>query len=92
MKQHGATMPLTCGATLHRVQLLASDWAACYDCLKQFRPREIVYWTDDGDTALCPFCGLDFVLGFSGSVDEAFLMEANERQFGSRRRRNLKSP
>jgi len=26
-------------------------------------PNEIQDWTDDGDTALCPKCGIDSVIG-----------------------------
>lgn len=66
---------------MHRESLLASEFGACYDCLYEFKPSEIRAWCDDGNTALCPRCGLDFVIGFNGEVDNAFLLEANKKKF-----------
>lgn len=74
-------MTLTCEESMHREALLASDLAACYDCLIEFLSSEVISWCDGGETALCPCCGLDFVLGFNGAVDTALLMEANKKKF-----------
>ncbi len=74
-------MPITCDETMHREALLASDLAACYDCRIEFLPTEIRSWCDGGETALCPCCGLDFVLGFNGTVDKALLIDANKTKF-----------
>ena len=34
----------------------------CFHCLALFDPKEIKEWTDDQDTAVCPFCYVDAVL------------------------------
>lgn len=38
------------------------DYCSCYYCLKQFRKNEIKEWTDQGETALCPYCHIDSVI------------------------------
>ncbi|HET7463713.1 MAG TPA: cytoplasmic protein [Longimicrobium sp.] len=47
----------------HRAQVMASDLCACFHCRATFAPAEIEEWVDDGQTALCPRCGIDAVLG-----------------------------
>ena len=52
----------------HRIEVLASTICGCFHCCRTFRPDEIVEWCDDdpsgvGQTALCPRCGIDSVLG-----------------------------
>lgn len=37
----------------------------CFYCEKTFRPRLITEWTDDGKTAICPFCSMDSILANS---------------------------
>ena len=36
--------------------------AACYYCRRFFYVSDIKEWTDNGETALCPYCGIDAVL------------------------------
>jgi hypothetical protein len=51
----------------HRSEVLASDHCGCFYCCKTFSPGEITEWVDEidevGQTALCPRCGIDSVLG-----------------------------
>ena len=71
---------------MHRTQLLASETAACFYCLNEFPPSTITSWTDGepiGQTAICPNCGTDAVVGFNGTVDVAWLSETRVRGFGS---------
>ena len=54
----------------HKPELLKDSKCGCFYCLKIFTPNEIVEWLDEenGDprgTALCPYCGIDSVLGES---------------------------
>lgn len=35
---------------------------ACYHCVKIFSTREIKEWTDEDNTAICPYCQVDSVL------------------------------
>lgn len=50
-------------SSVHRAEVLASESCACFFCLRSFVPGEITEWVDDGETALCPRCGIDAVLG-----------------------------
>ncbi|HEX5724898.1 MAG TPA: cytoplasmic protein [Longimicrobiaceae bacterium] len=43
--------------------MLASETCGCFYCLKAFPPSAIAEWVDRGETALCPRCGIDAVLG-----------------------------
>lgn len=47
----------------HRAQVMASEVCGCFYCRRTYPPAEIAEWTDDGDTALCPRCGIDAVIG-----------------------------
>ena len=47
----------------HRLQIEASTKCGCFYCQRIFQPSTIEDWTDDDTTALCPFCGIDAVLG-----------------------------
>jgi hypothetical protein len=52
----------------HRAEILASKRCGCFYCYALFSPREIKEWTDQdlkgqGQTAICPKCGTDSVLG-----------------------------
>jgi hypothetical protein len=52
----------------HRAEILASTLCGCFYCCATFRPDAIEEWTDSdaagvGQTALCPKCGIDSVLG-----------------------------
>ncbi|RHW43610.1 cytoplasmic protein [Neobacillus notoginsengisoli] len=55
----------------------------CFYCLKIFNPNEIDEWWDDDDTAVCPYCGIDSVIGESSgfSITELFLKEMNKEWF-----------
>ncbi len=39
-----------------------SHKCGCFYCLRTFAPTDVIEWTDEGRTALCPKCGLDCVL------------------------------
>jgi len=70
---------------MHRKQLLASEIAVCFYCFAEFSPASITEWTDGepiGQTALCPYCEVDAVVGFNGPVEHAWVTEAHNRGFG----------
>lgn len=46
----------------NRSGLQESEEAACYHCRALFKSSEVTEFTDNGETALCPFCGIDAVL------------------------------
>lgn len=47
----------------HRTELEASGLCGCFYCIATFIPGAITEWTDDGQTALCPSCSVDSVIG-----------------------------
>lgn len=48
----------------HKVQLEVDQNCGCFYCLKIFNSREITDWIDN-DTAICPYCMIDSVMGES---------------------------
>lgn len=52
----------------NRKEINNSDYCMCCYCLDFIDPKEIVKWID-GDTAICPKCGVDAVLGSSCGFD-----------------------
>jgi len=51
----------------NREKILSSDRCGCFYCGEMFPPTEVEDWTDErggvGQTALCPKCGIDAVIG-----------------------------
>jgi hypothetical protein len=51
----------------HRDELLASSECGCFFCCAIFPTTELDIWVDElesvGQTALCPYCGIDSVIG-----------------------------
>ena len=43
----------------HREEIGRSTSVGCFYCLGGYPAAAIVEWTDDGDTAICPTCGID---------------------------------
>jgi hypothetical protein len=76
-------------STRHRNEILASELCSCFFCLTIFPPREIVEWVDEdenddvGQTALCPKCGIDSVIGSNSgySIERPFLAEMKQHWF-----------
>lgn len=52
--------------------------AGCFCCCKVFPTSAIKEYTDEGDTAICPNCGIDSVLD---EVGENLLFQMNQRWF-----------
>ncbi len=46
----------------NRKSLQASSQCGCYYCLTIFTPDKITEWTDEKQTAICPFCHVDSVI------------------------------
>lgn len=48
-------------------EILESAVCGCFHCKKIFRPNEITAWieeiSENMETAKCPFCGIDSVVG-----------------------------
>ena len=73
----------------HRAQIESSHVCACFHCKKTFTPDEIMDWIDDsapgmpGETALCPRCGIDSVIGSAAGfpLTAEFLAAMNRHWF-----------
>jgi hypothetical protein len=70
-------------AVRHRALIEGSGVCGCFYCLETFAPPEITEWVDNGQTALCPKCGIDSVLPSASGypLDPDFLMQMNEHWF-----------
>ena len=68
----------------HRLQIEASKLCGCFSCLSTFPPGKIEEWTDAVDTALCPMCGIDAVIGDASGfpITKEFLSEMCQAWFG----------
>ncbi len=58
----------------------------CFYCLKIFDPKEIIdwcYYVSDEDTAICPYCGIDSIIGESSGfpITEEFLKKMHNYWF-----------
>lgn len=65
--------------------LRKDEVCGCFFCLKIFHPREITESVDDYGiaTALCPYCGIDSVIGESSGypITREFLRKMHDRWF-----------
>lgn len=75
----------------HRGEIEASTQCACFFCFKRFPPTAIKAWIDANQTALCPGCGVDAVLGSASfgtdalnRLDDTFLRKMHQTYFGYR--------
>jgi hypothetical protein len=67
----------------NRQQIAQSEVCGCFYCLAVFGPSEIEKWVDNNDTALCPKCGIDSVLGSASGfpIGKKFLHRMKVRWF-----------
>ncbi len=67
----------------HRAELIQSEACGCFSCCAIFAPAGITEWTDDGQTALCPSCCIDSVIGTASGypVTEGFLEKMKAHWF-----------
>jgi hypothetical protein len=64
----------------HKTEVLHSVNCGCFYCITTFSPADIIEWTDDEVTALCPNCGMDSVIGDKSGypvTDTDFLKQMN---------------
>ena len=75
----------------HKPELTKDQKCGCFYCLKVFSPAEITEWIvedtpiDYRGTALCPYCGIDSVIGESSGypIEEEFLKAMHKKWFGT---------
>lgn len=69
----------------NRKELQESKKCGCFYCLHIFAPGEIETWIRDASgTAICPYCGIDSVIGEASGypVKEEFLRKMRDYWFG----------
>lgn len=69
----------------HKKQLLNDKICGCFYCTTIFSPKEIKEWIKDSEgTAICPYCGIDSVIGKSSgySITKEFLNKMKNHWFG----------
>lgn len=77
-------------ASHNRAEIEGSVWCACFQCVSWFPAGNIDKWTDHGETAMCPHCGIDAVIpDTSGWLKQGelrewlvFLTRMQQRWFG----------
>jgi hypothetical protein len=71
----------------HREEIQNSEICGCFYCLAIFRPQAIEEWIDEkdgiGQTALCPMCGIDSVIGSRSGfpINQPFLQKMHQEWF-----------
>ena len=70
----------------NKTRLKSASRCGCFYCLKIFTPDQIVDWCVDepDETAICPYCGIDAVLGDNEGVPltEDLLQAMYDEWFG----------
>lgn len=72
----------------NRIEIEGSKFCGCFNCVGFFYPQEITDWTDflfnpEGNTALCPECSIDSVIGDASGfkLDAELLRDMNQVYF-----------
>lgn len=67
----------------HRKELEKDSECGCFYCLAIFSPKEITEWVDNEDTAICPRCGIDSIIGESSGfpITKEFLEAMHQKWF-----------
>ena len=75
-------------STNHRAELDDSQHCGCFFCFRTFVTTDIRSWIDKQQTALCPRCGIDSVIGSASGfvLDDRFLRRLHQHHFGTRAR------
>ncbi len=74
----------------HRDEIERSNTCGCFCCIRLFPPSLITNWYDEpigvGQTAFCPYCGIDSVIGSASGypITREFLASMQKHWFGVR--------
>ena len=50
-------------------EIARSQQCGCFSCCKVYGASEVVDYVDNGETAVCPHCGIDSVIGDASGID-----------------------
>jgi hypothetical protein len=69
--------------THHREEILASETCGCFYCFAIYPPSAVTEWIDEGQTALCPKCPVDSVIGSASGypITREFLQRMHDHWF-----------
>jgi hypothetical protein len=69
----------------HRVEILASQNCGCFFCLSIYPALAVVEWLDEDQTAFCPECGIDSVIGDASGypITSEFLASMKKQWFSN---------
>ena len=69
----------------NKERLESANICCCFHCLKKFKPEKITRYSleeDGSQTAYCPYCSIDSVLGFDEiSFKEKLILKAMKKYF-----------
>ena len=70
--------------SMHRAELGKSDLCGCFYCMATFSFSMIQEWIDQEQTALCPECEIDSVIGSASGfpITKEFLERMHAHWFG----------
>ena len=69
--------------SLNRAELQSSSRCGCFYCFALFAPDDIVEWVDQDQTAICPNCPVDSVIGSASGypITGEFLQRMHDKWF-----------
>ena len=53
----------------NRKAIESCPYVSCYQCLETFDSKKVVDYTDDGQTGICPNCGIDSLIPHNYIMD-----------------------
>lgn len=67
----------------HKEKLQKDKRCGCFYCLRIFSPQDIDQWLDIEGTAICPYCGVDSIIGESSGypITHEFLLKMKKYWF-----------
>jgi hypothetical protein len=68
-----------------RDEVLKSEVCGCFYCLAVFPPTDVTHWIDEEQTAMCPKCDIDSVIGSASGfpIETRFLKQMEIHWFGT---------
>lgn len=65
----------------NRGEIEQSSLCGCFSCNRLYLSSEVEDYTDKGETALCPYCAVDSVIGDASGfqLSEGFLQSMHKR-------------
>ena len=67
----------------HREEILANETCGCFYCFAIYPPSAVTEWIDEEQTALCPKCPVDSVIGSASGypITREFLQRMHDHWF-----------